>query len=135
MKRMKRMKIIKNSLGLLLVVLAFISCSADNDSSQQGDQQRLDELLAEIHQMAENTSCTDDSNWAFTAYGSKACGGPIGYIIYSTLINTDSFLEKVAFHVSSQNEFNIKYGIVSDCSVPTMPTGVSCENGQPTLTY
>ena len=111
------------------------NCTNHVDNSQEEDAQKLASLLEEIIQMAENTSCTDDQNWAFTAFGTKACGGPVGYLIYSTTIDTEDFLDKVTLHAASQNEYNIKFGIVSDCAVPTMPAGVACQNGVPVLVY
>jgi len=33
------------------------------------------------------------------------------------------------------SEFNEKWGIISDCSIPSQPNAVICENGNPVLEY
>ena len=60
---------------------------------------------------------------------------PVGYIAYSTNINTELFLNKIEEHRNAQHEFNQKWGIISDCSVPPKPSSVICENGDPVFKY
>ena len=123
-----------------IVFLLFIgvnfSCSDDDDEmSRAQEAEILQEMFAEIDSLASSEDCEDASEWTFTAYGSKACGGPIGYIAYSTNIDTESFLNQVEEHRISQQEFNEKWGIISDCSVPQEPEDVICEDGNPVLVY
>jgi len=120
----------------LLTTLAFRSCSNDDkNSSQEQEAQQLSEMFAEIEALASSESCDDASEWTFTSYGSKACGGPIGYIAYSQNIDTELFLQKVEEHRTAQQAFNEKWGIISDCSVPQEPDTVVCENGEPVFEY
>lgn len=104
-------------------------------TEQEIEHQALMDLFNEFANLAYSSSCTNANNWSFTAYGSKACGGPQGYIAYSNDINTTLFLEKVAEYTKAENQYNIKWGIVSDCAVPPIPTGITCENGFPVLLY
>ena len=92
-------------------------------------------LFNEISTIAYSVSCTDSSNWNFTAYGAKACGGPQGYIAYSNEIDVTAFLEKIAIYTQAEKEYNFNYGVVSDCSVPIEPKSVTCSNGYPILNY
>ena len=126
-----------NKLGILSTLLMLlISFSCEDDSlSQEQEEQKLRSLFDEIQEMANSKDCEDASNWTYTAYGEKACGGPVGYIAYSTLIDTASFLDKVDEHRAAQQEFNQKWGITSDCSVPQEPDDVICENGDPAFVY
>src|SRR5699024_8797860 len=77
----------------------------------------------------------ESSEWNFSSFGSKACGGPVGFIAYSTKIDVELFLEKVEKHKIEQKKFNEKWGIISDCSVPPEPTGVICKDGEPSFIY
>lgn len=104
-------------------------------TEQEIDHRALMELYNEISTIAYSVSCTDANDWSFTSYGSKAFGGPQGYIAYSTQIDIDDFLEKVSIYTAKENEYNIKWGIVSTCDVSDEPTGVVCQNGYPMLQW
>ena len=111
------------------------SCSDDDDATREDESANLNALLVEIQEMASSVDCTDASDWPYTAYGNKACGGPVGYIAYSTDIDTARFLEKVARHRRAQEAFNEKWDVVSDCSLPGVPSSVRCEDGVPVFEY
>lgn len=124
---------------VLLIIMGFllaVGCNnEDIDSSQVEEQKMLDAIFIEILDEAKSENCTNDENWSFTAIGSKACGGPAGFIIYSTTIDTVDFLNKVTGYTQAEAEFNQKWGIVSDCSTPQIPSAVICVNGTPELIY
>lgn len=102
---------------------------------QEKDHRKLMQMFDEFYNLAYNTSCKDASNWAFTSYGAKACGGPQGYIPYSTTIDTKVFLEKVEAYKEAEKNYNIKWSIASTCDVPQVPKKVECNNGYPILIY
>ncbi|WGH74594.1 hypothetical protein P8625_10890 [Tenacibaculum tangerinum] len=104
-------------------------------SEQEKDHRKLLDLFIEIQNLVYGVSCTDSSNWTFTAYGSNTCGGPKGYIAYSTEIDTENFLQKVAAYTEAERLYNIKWGIFSTCDTPSKPIGVACQNGYPVLKY
>ena len=93
--------------------------------------------LSEIYQALEKIStivvCTDASEWQFVAIGSKACGGPTGYLPYHKSIIVKDFLEQVANYSALQNAYNKKWGVISDCSIVPMPKGVECVAGKAKL--
>ena len=99
------------------------------------EAQQLNQMLNEIKTMASVTECINSAEWRFTHYGSKACGGPVGYIAYSVNIDTTLFLNKVKAHINAEDTYNKKWGIASDCSLPAQPTGIKCENGNPVFEY
>ncbi len=122
----------------VLVISLFSSCNNDDDSdnlTQEEELANLNALFVAIQDMASSVPCTDAADWAHTAYGDKACGGPVGYIAYPTSINTTLFLEKVAEHRSAQEAFNEKWEVASDCSLPGEPTAIRCEDGAPVFEY
>ena len=120
---------------LLFLILTFVSCNNDNDLSQEEEAILLDQKLTEIIEITASKNCINSSNWSFTSYGSKACGGPKGYIAYSLDADTVHFLQLIEEHQIAEYEFNIKWGINSDCSVPNIPLDVICENGEPILIF
>jgi hypothetical protein len=122
-------------IGIMLLLGICLSCDNDNELTQEQEAENLSELFAEIESLATMQDCTDASVWNFTSYGHKACGGPVGFIAYSTTIDTVLFLEKIEKHRAAQHEYNIKWGITSDCSIPAQPTSVVCENGKPVFEY
>ena len=104
-------------------------------TEQEIDHQKLMDLYNEIYNLSTSVSCTNADNWAFTAYGSKACGGPQGFIAYSNKIDIDAFLQKVKAYYEAENAYNIKWGIISTCDIPQQPKGVECQNGFPLFIY
>lgn len=123
-------------LSLIFSLILSNTCSETHEEiTQQEEAQYLQELFDEIQNMAKSVTCEDASIWQFTSYGSKACGGPIGYIAYANTIDTQLFLEKVATHKAAENAYNQKWGIASDCMIAAEPTDVTCENGEAVLIY
>ena len=104
-------------------------------TAQEIDHQKLMTLFDEVYELANSVSCTNSSDWNFTAYGSKACGGPQGFIAYSNEIDTVAFLNAVDVYTEAEHQYNIKWSIFSTCDIPQQPTSVECQNGYPVLNY
>jgi hypothetical protein len=104
-------------------------------TAQEIEHTVLMDFFNKIENLAYLESCMNAEDWTFVAYGSKACGGPKGYIPYSKNIDTISFLKKIEKYTESEKEYNIKWGIISDCSIAASPVAVECQNGYPTLIY
>lgn len=117
----------------IFILMIIAACSSDIVMTQEEEAQALRELLLEIETLATSEPCTDSSDVSFTAIGSKACGGPTGYIAYSLSIDVDQFLAEVADYTEKQQSFNMKWGVISDCAVENPPAEVRCENGIPSL--
>jgi len=132
MIRRRYFKIIK-SFGYLLLLFMVISC-VENDN-QNDDLAALQAMFEEIQTLASSVACTDATEWTFVSYGSKACGGPQGYIAYSTQIDVANFLSLIEEYSTAEREYNIRWGIVSTCDLPDIPAGVSCQNGDAVLIY
>lgn len=104
-------------------------------TEQEKDHQALMELYEEVSALSISVPCTDANDWTFTAYGSKACGGPQGYIAYSTKIDVASFLDKIEAYTEAEKAYNIKWDIVSTCDLPAQPKTLECHYGYPVLKY
>lgn len=118
----------------LVCLLLIISCSS-NDIIMELEQQALNKMLFEIRTMANSKNCINPENWQIIDYVHKACGGAMGYIAYSNKIQVDRFLEKIELLKKTQKEFNRKWGVTSDCSIPVAPIGIICENNKAKLIY
>ena len=116
----------------------FYNCSNDDSPSQESDDQNLSKMYSEIiaASMVYTTPCTNSAEWSFAAIGSKACGGPLGYIAYSLKIDGPEFLKKVENYTKAQEAYNKKWGVFSTCDMMIRPpSGIGCTNGKPTLIY
>ena len=126
----------KKLIALLFIIAATTySCDESGVLSQLEELKILNELYIEIQELAQSEACVDAGEWAYTAIGAKACGGPADYIAYPLNINVESFLEKVAQYTAMQEEFNETWGIVSDCALPAEPIGIECIDGAAQLIY
>jgi hypothetical protein len=114
---------------IILGFVLFISCAKEVTLTPTDEDQQLVQLAKNIEEFAKNKACTGGDNCRSMAMGSKACGGPTSYIIYS-LSKTDEKLlaEKVKQYTDLEKEINIKYNRISDCSFLIPPT-VDCLNG------
>lgn len=113
----------------------FIDCSNNSVSSEQQERQELALLKAEIEEMVAEISCANGTDCRFLAFGSKPCGGPWSYLIYNTAIDTDKLKDLVENYNQKEQDFNIKYNIISDCMYVLPPTRVDCVNGVCTAIY
>lgn len=104
-------------------------------SDQEKEYQALISLFDEIYNMATSVPCNDANDWLYTAFGSKACGGPKGYIAYSKDIDVPLFLTKIENYTKTEDDFNKKWDIVSTCDSPAEPVGIVCNNGVAELKY
>ena len=117
---------------LKIAILGFIlfsACSKEATLTPNADDQKLEQLGKEIEAFAKNKACSGGDNCRSMPMGSRACGGPSSYIIYS-LSKTDEkqLSDKVKQYTDLQKELNIKYNRTSDCSL-LMPPTVDCLNG------
>ena len=65
---------------------------------------------------------------AYIAFGSKPCGGPWSYLVYSISIDVDLLKSKVKQYNKMEDEYNRKHGIASDCAIVLPPTSLNCVN-------
>lgn len=120
---------------IIFVMLAVLCVGCENNSTQEEEQQTLMTLFNEIETLANSVACEDATDWDFVAYGHKACGGPQGYIGYSNQIDVNAFLRLVENYTTFEREFNLRWGVASDCALVAQPSGVLCENGVAVLNY
>jgi len=123
---------------LLLILFTVTACKQDgtvSSGTKDTDQTELNNRRAEIQKLADDIRCDNESDWAIAPIGSKACGGPIGYVAYSLKTNTDLFLKKIEEYTQLQKAFNVKWNQISDCSLVLPPKGVQCDQAKAKLVY
>lgn len=129
------MKLIKNISKTIALLAIVFSCTNNIESSKDEDLAELSALQEEIELLVESGVCSGNSDCDYIAFGSKACGGPKTYLVFSTSINVELLQKKVATYSALENSFNKKWGIISDCSVPAPPLNVTCIAGKCTAVY
>ncbi len=121
--------------GVFLFMVLFLGCESVDSEKPVVYPTDMQKVFEEIVALSESQNCSDSAEWLFTAYGSKACGGPIGYIAYSKKIDQNYFLGLVDRFTKLQTEYNQKTGAVSDCALAIRPTSITCEGGKPKFIY
>ena len=121
-------------LALLTLTLLLTACPQERDP-QEIALADLESRFSAILALAQSRSCENPADWSYTAYGSKACGGPQGYLAYPLTIDVQRFLSKVDAHRQAENQYNIDFDITSTCDLPAEPTGVDCVDQSAVLVY
>ena len=124
------------SIALILVLsISFASCGV-NENSQEEDRQELESLKTQIDNIIGDASCTDPAECRVIAFGSKPCGGPWSYLIYSTVdTDTGALASRVELYDRKEDAYNSKWGISSDCMFVSPPDSLICEDGHCVAQY
>ena len=115
-----------------LICCSFFTCKENELLNKHEVEQELALLFNQIKLLSESTPCENAADWKYVEYGDQTCGGYIGFIYYSTKIDTIKFLKLVNNYTVKQKEFNIKWPqnpVV--CIDYLVPTHIVCENGKP----
>jgi hypothetical protein len=121
-------------LAFLTLTLLLTACPQERDP-QEIALADLESRFSAILALAQSRSCENPADWSYTAYGSKACGGPQGYLAYPLTIDVQRFLSKVGAHRQAENQYNIDFDITSTCDFSVAPTRVDCADQLPVLGY
>jgi hypothetical protein len=86
-------------------------------------------LLVRIRNAIGPASCSDSTQCKTLAVGARACGGPEGYLPYSTAVKPSEALEDLAArHAESRRAAHAASGMMSTCVVVPDP-GAVCMQG------
>ncbi len=118
-----------------LYLAIFLFIGSVSGCEQAADDQEitalnLDKQLAEIHSYTNASSCSNTGECSFLPYGSKACGGPQGYLLFSNQINVEILSKMVTDYNKAEDAYNRKFGVSSDCFYVTPPPQIECINGK-----
>lgn len=94
----------------------------------------LSTLRADIVALVGDPTCSDEAQCRAMPFGSKPCGGPWSYLVYSTGATDSARLAAaVARYNVEEARLNTEEGRVSDCAVVTPPVP-QCLEGRCTAT-
>lgn len=115
-------------MSIFLFPLLLASCE-QSVAQQEVTQELLNKKFAEIEALIETGNCTEKDQCSFMPYGSKACGGPQGFLVFSSSIDVVKLRQLVDSYNAAEKRYNNDNGIMSDCSLPPLPTELDCVNG------
>ncbi|MFL5785418.1 MAG: hypothetical protein ACJ76H_12445 [Bacteriovoracaceae bacterium] len=98
-------------------------------AGQREDAARIERLNMKVKRLSmRNLSCRHDSDCTVLPVGSRACGGPSSFTMTSKFNRQFERLERVIARTTArEEEYNIKYHVVSSC-IAVMPPVPVCEN-------
>lgn len=92
------------------------------DAAQQNDSERLKELGRIIEQEIGTPAATEPAQCKVIPFGSKPCGGPARYLVYSTAKTDESRLKQLVNEFNQlAKKINQEGNIISDCRFVTEP--------------
>jgi hypothetical protein len=118
---------------VLALMLQSFQCSDSEDSSGDITAVQLETKKQEIQNYINGFSCSESLGCGFIAFGSKPCGGPRTYLLFSNSVNLVKLQEMVKTYNEMDELYNIQTGAVSDCMFVLPPTEVKCVNGMCTI--
>lgn len=90
----------------------------------------LEQLRALVRDVVGDSTCTSDAQCKAIAFGSKPCGGPWSYLVYSTAATDSARLaEVVARYNAYEDSLNRVQGRASDCMLVQRPV-LACQSGR-----
>ena len=114
---------------VLALMLQSFQCSDSEDSSGDITSAQLETKKQEIQNYINSFSCSESVGCSFIAFGSKACGGPKTYLLFSNSVNLVKLQEMVKTYNEMDELYNIQTNAISDCMAVMPPTEVKCVNG------
>jgi hypothetical protein len=92
------------------------------EAFQQDDSERLKELGRIIEQEIGTPTANESSQCKLIAFGSKPCGGPARYLVYSTEKTDESRLKRLVNEFNGlAKKINEERKMMSDCMLVTEP--------------
>ncbi len=117
---------------LFICCFTFMAFQCDDEdnlpTSKESEQKALNNSKKAIEALAATSVCNETTTCKFIALGSKPCGGPWSYLVYSTSIDVKKLETMVEAYNKSEAAFNQKWNIASDCAYAMPPASVNCEN-------
>lgn len=126
----------KKTIALLSFMSLFFLITAmkcDKDDLENSCEERgayLQQLKSDIETLANTSVCGEAFSCRYIGFGSKPCGGPWEFLVYSTSIDTLALTSLVMEYNQLEANYNINCNMASDCSTPQPPIGFDCLDNQ-----
>lgn len=124
--------------SIILFHLFITACEVLDSNNNKTKEEDLSELMAHkatILSLVASASCASNSQCEYVGLGSKPCGGPWSYIVYPSTMDTNLLLEQVTIYNLKEQQYNQKWGVISDCSLVMPPIRVDCINNKCVAVY
>ena len=121
------------TLGLMSLFISLTAMQCDDDDVSAYCENSVENLLilkANIGALASASVCSDEFECRYIAFGSKPCGGPWEYLIYTTSIDTEELTSLVNEYNQLEADYNVNCDAVSDCMAAIPPTGFECVDSE-----
>jgi hypothetical protein len=118
---------------VLSILLQSFQCTDPNDSSENITLEQLEIKKQEIQNYINSFSCSESVGCGFIAFGTKPCGGPWSYLLFSNSVDVVKLQEMVKNYNEINKQYNIQTNAISDCMYAMPPTEVKCVNGVCTI--
>ena len=125
------------TIGSILLV-ATLACSEapeqalaqeETEPTLEADSARLAAIKKMTEELLGERRCSKSSECAAVAFGSKPCGGPWTYLVYSkTGTDENALLDIVMEYNQFNRTVNERHGLISDCMLVNEPR-LDCVNG------
>lgn len=125
---MKKSSLLLFTLTICLSLMAFQCNEDDTPLTQEEEREELSISKKAIEDLVATSVCNETTECEFIAFGSKPCGGPWSYLVYTTSIDTEKLKLWVEDYNKREAEFNSKWGAISDCGITNPPSSINCEN-------
>lgn len=124
------MKISLKLFALFLMMQSFTCAKEGDDDTNLKTSESLAVQKQEILVYINGFPCSPSIGCSSIAFGSKPCGGPWEYLIYSNAVNVVQLRTMVASYNAAEEAFNRQNGSVSDCMLVIAPPKLGCVNGK-----
>ena len=101
------------------------SDSVKTERTEEDDRVRLAKMRQEVEEAIGEAACGSIEGCRYAGLGSKPCGGPWEYIVYS-VADSAALAKQLAAYNGFEADMNQRYSYSSDCSVPNEPMLVCC---------
>ena len=128
---MKKSTVILCLCSLFIVLTAF-QCDDDDMVSFSCDDtiSQLNQMKTDIEVLVDQSICGDAFECRYIAFGSKPCGGPWSYLVYSTSIDTLQLANLVNEYNQLESDFNQECERFSDCTIENPPVSLECQDNK-----
>ena len=113
---------------LILIALQSFQCENDNQNDVITEEM-LNNKRTEITNYIGQFTCSATSSCNFIALGSKPCGGPREYLVYSNNVDQNELQQLVSEYYTMDSTRNVQTNAISDCSIVMPPENIDCIDG------
>lgn len=114
----------------ILTVLVLGCMDTDMSDPEAAARAEVDAKAAPAIALANSGSCVSKGSCRMIGFGTKPCGGPWGYLIYSNTIDTVQLATLVQEYNDAEARYNRDWSVTSDCSIARRPDSLACVNGK-----